>query len=133
MPFQVFDKRSAAASKSPFVTLQKDNGPISLNKAAHDLIDNSEGVELLYDPDEKLIGFRPVELTNPRAFPVRPQNANATTLMVAGQAFTKHFGIDTRVARRYPVEVRDGILVLDLKGDNIEVVSNRGRKAGASE
>jgi len=131
MQWQTFDKRSAAASKSPFVTVQKNNGPISLNKAAHELMGSPEAVELMFEPNRKLIGFKPVQPTSPKAFPVRPQGKNAATLMVAGQAFTKYYGIDTRVARRYPVEMRDGVLVLDLNGESIEVVSNRGRKARA--
>jgi hypothetical protein len=129
MQWETFDKRSAAASKSPFVTIQKNNGPISLNKAAHDLMGNPETVELMFEPSQKLIGFKPVSSKSPKAFPVRPQGKNAATLMVAGQAFTKHYDIDTRVARRYPVEMRDGVLVLDLNGESIEVVSNRGRRS----
>ena len=131
MAWKTFDKRSATASTSPFVTLQKNNGPISMNKAAHELIGGPEAVELMYDPERELVGFKPVPLKSPKAFPVRPQGKNAATLMVAGQAFTKFFNIDTSVARRYPVEVGDdGVLIVDLNGESIEVVSNRNKYAG---
>lgn len=126
MPFEVFDKRTAAVTKSPMATIQKQ-GSFSLNKAAHAALGTPDAVELLYDPEEKLVGFRPVSPTSPRAFPVRPQGKGAGTLMVSGQAFARHYGLDTSKARRYPVEVRDGILILDLKGDSVEVSSPRAR------
>lgn len=131
MPFETFDKRTAAATKAPMATIQRQ-GSFSLNKAAHTDLGNPEAVELLFDRDNQLIGFKPVAPTSPRAFPVRPQGANAGTLMIAGQAFTKYYGIDTSKARRYPVEVQDdgngGILVLDLKGDSVEVTSPAERR-----
>jgi hypothetical protein len=130
MPFEVFDKRTAAVSKSPFVTVQKNNGPLSMNRPAYELMDKPEAVELLFDREEQLIGFHPVPITSPKAFPVRPQGKNSATLMVAGQSFTKHYGIDTRVARRYPVEMRDDVLVVDLKGESVEVRSP-GRRSEA--
>lgn len=128
MSFETFDKRTAAATKAPMVTIQRQ-GSFSLNKAAHAALGSPETVELLFDRENQLLGFKPVSPSSPRAFPVRPQGPNAGTLMVAGQAFTKHYGIDTSKARRYPVEVRDeDILVLDLRGDSIEVTSPAGRR-----
>jgi hypothetical protein len=124
MPFEVFDKKSASASKHPMVSILKQ-GSFTLNRAAHKLLDEPEMVELLFDPDEKLIGFREVPASNPRAYPVRPQGQNAATFMVAGQAFTKHYDIDTSTARRYSVEMRDNILVLDLKSDSTDVTGPR--------
>jgi hypothetical protein len=35
--------------------------------------------------------------------------------MVAGQAFTKHYDIDTSVAKRYEAKMQDDILTIDLK------------------
>lgn len=124
MPFEEFDKRAATASKSPFVTIQR-KGPFSLNRAAFELMGKPEAVTLLYDEEEEFIGFRPVSLTNPRAFPVRPQGKNAATFMVAGQAFSKYHGMDTSIARRYAVKMRDNILVLDLKSESVDVTGPR--------
>lgn len=136
MPFEVFDRRAATAVKSPMVTIQKD-GPFSFNKAAYEVMGAPEAVELLYDPKEKLIGFRPVSLTNPRAYEVRPQGKNSATFTVAGRAFSKYYGIDTTVARRYAVEMRkDGILVLNLKSDSVDVTGPRAAmksRYGASD
>lgn len=124
MPFEVFDKRAATATKSPMVTIQK-GGMFSWNKAAYEAIGSPEAVQLLYDKEEKLIGFRPVESTNPRAFFVRPQGKNAATFTVAGRSFTQHYGIDTDTALRYAVEAQDDTLVLDLKKDSVDVTGPR--------
>lgn len=124
MPFEVFDKRAATASKNPMISIQKQ-GSFSLNRAAHKLMGEPETVELLFDPEEKLIGFREVAANSPRAYPVRPQGKNAATFMIAGQAFTKYYDIDTSTARRYSVEMQDGILILDLKGESTVVTGPR--------
>lgn len=135
MAFETFDKRSAAATKSPMVTLQR-GGPFSLNKAAHHLVGSPEAVELLYDRENRLIGFKPVSSSSPRAFPVRPQGKNESTFMIAGQAFAKYYELDTTKARRYAVYRQDDMLVLDLKSDSVEVTGPRAamksRLAGES-
>jgi hypothetical protein len=124
MAFEVFDRKAATASKNPMVSIQKQ-GSFSLNRAAYKLMDEPEMVELLFDRAEKLIGFRNVPANNPRAYPVRAQGKNAATFMIAGQAFTKYYGIDTSTARRYSVKMQDGILVLDLKSESTVVTGPR--------
>ncbi len=125
MPFKEFDKRSATASKSPFVTIQR-KGPFSFNMAAYELMGKPEAVRLLFDEEEQLVGFRPAETSHPRAFPMRQQQ-NGVTFMVAGQAFTRHHGIDTSVARRYAVRMQDDLLILDLKSESTDVTGPRLR------
>ena len=124
MGFETFDKRSAAATKSPMVTIQR-GGAFSLNEAARQLVGSPEAVELLYDRERELIGFRPVAPTSPRAFPVRPQGQNAKTYMVSGRTFAKHYQLDVSKARRYAVEASNGILVLDLNSDSVDVTGPR--------
>ena len=124
MPFEEFDKRSAGLTKSPFVTIQR-KGPFSMNKAAYALAGEPQAVSLFYDPEEQLIGFKPRPPDYPRAFPVRPQGATSSTYVIAGHAFSQHYGIDTSVARRYAVEMRDDMLVLDLKSTSIDATGPR--------
>ncbi len=124
MPFEEFDKRAAVVSKSPFVTVQR-RGTMSLNRAAYDLMGSPEAVTLLYDPEEKLIGFKPTAIESPRAFPVRVQGANASTYVVAGQAFSGHYGIDTSTARRYAVGMKDGVMVVDLRSESTDATGPR--------
>jgi hypothetical protein len=126
MPFEEFDKRSAIASKTPFVTIQM-SGLFTMNGAAYELMGKPEAVTLLYDKEEQLIGFKPANKDRPRAYPVRPMAKSQSTYTVAGQAFKNHYGIDTSVARRYGVEMRDGVMVVDLKSESIEGTGPRRR------
>lgn len=66
MPFEVFDNRMSPLAKAPSVTIQK-RGVISMNKAAHDVVDNTETVELLYDSDRNVMPLRAVNGTAPHA------------------------------------------------------------------
>ncbi len=124
MGFEVFDKRASTSSKTPMVTIQK-GGHFSLNKAAYDLMDRPDAVELLYDREKKLIGFRSTSPTRPLAYPVKSLGTNATGRLVAGQAFCKYYDIDASVARRYEVRMDGDILVLDLKGESNVVTGPR--------
>lgn len=124
MPFEAFDKRSATSSKQPMITIQR-GGPFSLNRAAHEALESPAYVELLYDPTERLIGFKPSSPESPRAFPVRPQGKNAATFTVAGRAFAKHYDLDVSTARRYAAKMMQDMLVLDLKGDSVDVTGPR--------
>jgi len=123
--FEVFDKRAATATKNPMVTVQR-GGNFSLNRAAYQAMGEPETVELLFDRENRFIGFRPVPSTSARGFPVRPQGkASPTTFMIAGHAFAKHYEIDASTARRYGVQMQDDILVLDLNAPSIDVTGPR--------
>jgi hypothetical protein len=128
--FERFDKRKASASQNPFVTLQK-RGPISLNQAAFEQLGRPEAVELLYARTERVIGLKPTSPKQPYAFPVRPQGSRGRTgnYTVAGQAFTKNYGIDTSIARRYAAEMQhDGTLLVDLKNSGVDATGPRAKK-----
>jgi len=115
MPFEVFDKKAVPNSAEAWVTLQK-RGNFSFNRKAIEAFGNPEAVELLYDRENKLIGFRPASPGAPRAYPVR-KTGNSGTHLVAGMAFSQHYGIPTEEARRFSPKLQDGMLVIDLKGD----------------
>src|SRR5215210_3643772 len=133
MGFEVFNKRAASVSKHPYVTLQR-KGPFSFNQAAFELMGSPEAVELLYDADTERVAFRPVAPDRPQAFPVRAQGKNSVTHIVAGQSFARHYELDTSVARRYAPVTEDGMLVLDLRGDSVEVTGPRTKSdAGSGE
>ncbi|MDQ1181864.1 hypothetical protein [Rhodococcus sp. SORGH_AS_0301] len=134
MVFEVFNKRNAPLGKSPSVTIQK-RGIFSMNRAAHALIENSDTIELLYDKDEQIIGFRPAEDSTLHGYPVRPQsNAKSTgPVLVAGFAFTQYYGIDTTVSMRYSPRLVDGILCIDLKDGGQPIVGNRTPKSDRND
>lgn len=128
MGFEVFQKSSAPLAKVPQVTIQQ-RGLISLNRSAYAAIGNPEAVELLFDADRKIVGLRPTVVSNPNAYPVRPQGSgDSGPLLVAGQMFTKYYRIDTTQAIRYiDPEVVDGVLCIALNGEHQVVTSNRSR------
>lgn len=123
MPFEVFNKRKQALGKAPTVTLQR-RGILSINRSAYSLVNSPEAVELLFDPDEKIVGLREVSNDAPHGYAVR-RGKDTGPVIVACTAFTQHYGIDTSVSRRYVPYVEDGILCFDLKGESVEVIGNR--------
>lgn len=127
MSFEVFDKRRASSAPSPFVSIQR-RGPLSLNRAAHEAMGEPKAAELLYDRENRKIGIKPVDPTNPRGFPVRAQGRNGSTFIIAGQSFTKYYGIDTTVARRYAAVKEDDMLVVDLTADSVDATGPRAKK-----
>ncbi len=134
MPFERFDKRSVPIAENPFVTIQM-RGPMSLNYSAYKILGEPEAVELLYDREDKIVGLRPVSPKEAYAFPVRPQgrkDKRPSNYVVAGQAFTKHYGIDTSVAQRYPAELREDVLAVDLKRGTVATGPRAKGEAGAN-
>lgn len=127
MGFEVFDKKRASSAPSPFVSIQR-RGPLSLNRAAHEALGEPKAAELLFDRENHKIGIKPVDPTSPLGFPVRPQGRNGSTFIISGQAFTKYYGIDTSVARRYAAVKEDDMLVVDLTADSVDATGPRAKK-----
>jgi hypothetical protein len=134
MGFVVYEKGSAPVATVPAVTVQK-KGLIALNRAAYALIGDPEAVELLWDADRKVIGLRPSEVTNPNAYPARPQSANPTKgpILVAGTKFTQFIGMDTSRALRWVPTVEDEILCIDISKPGQVASSNRAAKADSEK
>lgn len=122
MGFEVFDRTSAPSTKTPFVTVQK-SGVLSLNAAAHHMINKAETVELLFDRDARIIGLKPAE-RSARSYEFR-RTGKSGQVVVAAMAFTQHFEIDTTVSRRWTPYVEDGILCIDLNRPHTEIQGNR--------
>jgi len=102
-------------------------GLISLNRAAYQALGEPESIELLYNPSKRIIGIRPGDPKTPHSYPLRQQNRGGTYL-IAGKAFTTHYEIDTKVARRYGVEAKVNTLLVDLKQRATEVVGARAQR-----
>jgi hypothetical protein len=129
--FEVFDRRSRPVGKQPTLTIQK-RGNFSLNRAAFDALGQPAAVELLFDRVQRIVGFRPTDEHNRRAYPVRKQQ-NAASYLIAGNAFNQYYGIETGITRRYDAAMIDGILVVDLKQPGQEVISTRRQKSSEHE
>lgn len=126
MPFEVFDKRALPMVKRPQVTIQA-KGTIGLNRACFELLGKPDAVELLYDREAKLIGFRAVDPNSQHAYPMRAVNSGSTYI-VAGTRFLNYYDIPIGIARRYNVAMQAGILTLDLNSEFVLAVSNRNLK-----
>lgn len=124
MPFEVFDKWMTPLAKAPSVTIQ-ERGVISLNKAAYDLIDNAETVELLYNRDRQLMALHATDDFSPHPYAVRYGSKRVPgQAIVSATAFTAHYGIDT-TTRRWKPFVEDGILCVDLTIEGTVITGNR--------
>jgi hypothetical protein len=117
LDFERFDQRHIAIAGSPFVTIQRGGRVMTINRVAYEMLNSPEAVELLFSKKNRVIGLREVSKKEPFAFPLRPQGrkgAQPSNYLVAVQAFTKHYGIDTSVAMRYPAEMHEDILRISL-------------------
>ena len=125
--FEVFQKRMSRPSEVPYVSIQR-GGSFSINKAAHIAMGEPEAIELLYDPEERVIGIRGIGREIPHAYPLRTSSAKRDSpYLASGRAFTQYYSIDTATARRYKAYTEEGILCVDLKEPGVEMIGNRNR------
>jgi hypothetical protein len=113
--WEVFDRKARPSVKQPLVTLQA-SGTFSMNEASYDAIGRPDQVELLYDKDERIIGFRPATDESPHSYPIKPQQ-NGRTYQTGGRAFCAYYDIEHPKARRFGGELIDGVLAINLKGE----------------
>ncbi|MEX5265781.1 hypothetical protein RF640_17325 [Kocuria sp. CPCC 205231] len=107
---------------------------ISLNKAAHDLLGNTETVELLYDQDRQVMALRPADDSSPHAYAVRTGSKRGPgQAIVSATAFAQHYGIDTTATRRWKPFVEDGMLCVDLTTEGVVITGNRTKATTVSE
>ena len=116
--WEVFDRKAKPLISHPLVTLQA-SGTFSMNEASWEALGKPEQVELLYDREEQIIGFRAATEKSPHSYPIKPQQ-NGRTFQTGGRAFCRHYGIETGKARRFAGEMIDGVLAIDLKGEFFE-------------
>jgi hypothetical protein len=120
-----FTRTATPIGAKPYVTIQR-KGTLSLNRAAFEALGKPEAVKLLYDRNERMIGFRPADTEEVGAYPVRPQASS--NWLVAGTAFSSFLRLDTSTAKRYEAEAIDGVLAVDLKREGIAVTSPRAKQ-----
>lgn len=130
MAFEVFDKKSAPSSEVPIVTIQK-KGILSLNAAAHQIIDGKNVVELLFDRDRRVMALRPAD-PSPRTYKLR-KAASGNQMLLSATAFMKVYDVDVTVTKRYQPFKEDGMLCLDLSSPTSQGRGTRATKDSASE
>ena len=111
---EVFDRRAAPAVQAPYITIQA-SGTITVNRASAEVLGLPEAVELAFSREERLIVLRPVELSSPRAYPLRKQG-RSSNYVIGGKAFCDYYGISLGTAKRYAAEhIGNNMLAVDLK------------------
>lgn len=129
--FETFTKRMVPLVKSPSVTIQR-RGTMSMNKAAHVALGAPEAVELLFDPSERIVGFRGIDKSAGHAYLLRSTPGDSSYIL-SGIAFINYYMIDISESKRYDAKFEDGVLFIDLKVDGQIVSINRKSRAEPSE
>lgn len=111
--FVSFDRRTIPATTQPMATLQQ-KGTLGLNLAAMQALNSPEAVELLYDRKARAIGLRPIDIKEPKAYPIRRQQSSNSYIVSLTRLCT-YYGIDTTTARRYAPTLVDDVLVIELE------------------
>jgi len=118
VPWIVYDKGSPAPETPPLLGIQKGRNLFSLNAVGAGLlkIEGEGTVELLFDPEEKLVGLRKVDKQKPTALHIRKMHqTKGNTYLIATRDFTRRWGISTDEARRYTGQMQGDVLTFDLK------------------
>ena len=125
--FEVFEGKRRQAAHEPLVTLQA-RGSFSFNEAAYDAMGRPKRLLLLFDPDQRIVGFQPTEEDVPYAYPVHKQPNGRTFQTGGGAAFCHHYEIPTGQSRRFAGKMYDEILGIDLTEQPIQTRSKRSPK-----
>jgi hypothetical protein len=97
------------------ITINKKH-VITLNKYARKMLNDPEGVFLLFEKKESLIGLVPTSLKDKDAFPLKPKGGGMNYVIHAAP-FCRHHNIVIEKTEKFDhVDFdREGILRLDLK------------------
>jgi hypothetical protein len=115
----------AGVSKSdtrPMISIQA-SGSIQFNRAAHELLGNPKALKLLYDEENKLIGFRPVSEDEASSYKLH-KTVNAERYGFSLKAFANYFGIPLTESRRFEARKFGDVIGIDLSRP--DSVSTRG-------
>lgn len=120
--FEVFTYKNARRlDDGPALTIGQ-RGTITLNRSAYEALGKPAEVDLLFDPEARIVGIRPSK--GEFGYKVRRTRSTGQPASIGGRAYTQHYEIPTQPARRYPAQVDDGVLCAALS-DGVEVTSNR--------
>ena len=124
--WQKLARRARPVGGRPSVGIHARKGTISLNRQAFEALRSADAVEILFDPVERVIGFRAAPLSA-ASYPIHQQGTSATYL-IAGRALARVMGIDTSRARRYDAALIDDVLTVDLNQAGVPVSAGAPRR-----
>jgi len=115
------------AENTVFAITINDKNVITFNKYAREKLGHPEGVLLLFEKKESIIGVVPVSMKDKDAFPMKPKGGGQNYVVHAAP-FCRHFGIVIERTEKFDhVDLdNEGILRLDLKSTHD--VSNRRKR-----
>lgn len=115
--FEAWDRRLRAPAhqqdRAAFVSLWAD-GTINISKAAYEMFDSPDTVQLLFDPKLRRVGLKPVERDADRAAYSSCYFLDQGQKLIPARRFCEHYGIPLTETRRYRPKLIDGALVVDL-------------------
>lgn len=130
--FELFEKRRTPPAREPYVTLLK-TGVISMNSFAYELVGRPKYFEFLYDPTDRIVGLRPLQVETQFSYPVRElKSAAGGTFSVSAKAFMIFYDLPMSTSIRRTAWLDDGLLCVDLKDPGIDVTAIRGRGGDAT-
>lgn len=110
--FEKFRRYKVTEGDEPIVSLHL-RGIFALNKNAYEKLGEPKAIEMLYAPEDNVIGFQAAPKGSPDAYVVR--HNTKTAFQVEGRAFLKYYKIPKEATgRRYRAEMTDDILTIDL-------------------
>lgn len=111
--FEKLFRYKVTEAPTPIVSFHA-RGLFALNELAYDALKRPEAIELFYDRNEQIIGFKASTRESPDSYVVRHHTKHS--YQVEGRSFIKFFEIPKGAAgRRYRAEMIDDILAVDLK------------------
>lgn len=125
MAFEVYDRKNlhTIAPKLEPVGTIRSNGDLTLSPEAFELMGAPESVELLYDPQNKIVGLR--ESDEYHAYRVARHPSGWK--LIAAKSMLNFYGVSITESTRYNVTLRDGMAQINLRKP-IKVVSRNRAK-----
>jgi hypothetical protein len=122
MAFEVYDRKNlhTAPSKLDPVGTIRSNGDLTISPEAYELMGEPKQVELLYDPQNKIVGMRESE----EYHAYRVARTTCGWKLISMKSMLKFYGITVTESTRYNITVRDGVAQINLRKP-IKVVSRR--------
>ncbi len=123
-----YDRQRPAQNDLATLTIQK-TGIGTINKAAAEVLNQPDAIELGYDPEARVIAIKAAVPDSPNAIRIRRQG-NSSTREFGVRAFLRFFGIEHEASRRYQAKpVREGgMLLVNLKEGGVDVSLKRRQK-----
>jgi hypothetical protein len=121
---QVFEGKGSVKLGAAYVTIQK-KGVLGLNAASHELLGKPETVELLFNPEEQVIGIRQADGQAPHTYRILAKS-DGSALTISARAFLKFYDVALERSVRYPAELVEGILIIDLRQEGVDAHRRSG-------